>query len=474
MNKNIDELRGSKPNILLILSDDHGYGDVSFRNLLDDVNTPNLDRLRKSGMLLEQGYVSAPVCSPTRSGLIVGSHHQRWGGKYFGDITFAPENYRTIPEILKTKGYKTGYFGKVHYGPDKPGSRSCPDQHGFDESFYGLAALGMGRLHYMTHEFNAVEKFGDLTHIYNMFPMYENGKEVECHNFLTYELADRAINFMNKTKKDPFFCMLAFNAVHNFTWQLPKEELEKRGLPEYEDYNSEEQEYFDWYDGVISPHLENGREYYLAQLELMDKKIGDILDSLEQSGQIENTLIVYLTDNGGSPCNFGNNSPLKGSKYTLYEGGIRVPFIASWKGLIKPNSLSLNLSSSLDLLETFAFLAGAEVPDENFSDGINLMPTLLGIEGGHDKLYFDTGFQYAIRDRKWKLISTVGQKAEEMRENLLKVEHADIGYGKSLFNISESLSEDESDNMIEKEKEIASELEEDFNKWKSKIENSLK
>lgn len=141
--KNINELKGSKPNIIFIISDDHGYGDLSFKNILGDVNTPNLDRLRASGMLLEQGYVSAPVCSPSRAGLIVGSYQQRWGAKYFGSARFAPESVKTIPEILKTVEYRTGYFGKVHYGSDKPGGRECPENDGFDESFYGLAAMGM-------------------------------------------------------------------------------------------------------------------------------------------------------------------------------------------------------------------------------------------------------------------------------------------------------------------------------------------
>lgn len=470
------KLKGSKPNILLIISDDHGYGDVSFRNINEDVHTPNIDRLRKSGMLLEQGYVSAPVCSPSRAGLMFGTYQQRWGAKYFGSSKFGPDKFKTIPEILKQSGYHTGYFGKVHYGPDTPGSRSNPNNHGFDESFYGLAALGYGRLDYLQHEFNAEEKYGEKALVHNKFALYENGKEVECHNFLTYEFADRTMDFIEKNKdsENPYFCMLTFNAVHNFTWQLPKEELEKRGLPEYEDFNPDEVEYVDWYDGVITPNLPNGRKYYLAQLELMDKKIGEVLDKIEELGQSDNTLIIYLTDNGGSACNYGNNSPLTGSKYTLFEGGIRVPFIASWRGVIKENTTSLNLSSSLDLLTTFAYLADAEIPETNYNDGVNLIPTLLGKDGGHDLLYFDTGFQYSVRDKDWKYIGNDTEESENVRKNLIKVEHTDIGTNNRLYNISKNSNEDDIFNKINESKDVADKLLEKFNNWKKDIEESKK
>lgn len=469
-----ENLRGSKPNILLIVSDDHGYGDLSFRELNEDVNTPNLDRLRKSGMLLEQGYVSAPVCSPSRAGLMFGAYQQRWGAKYFGSAKFGPDHLLTIPEILKKEGYHTGYFGKVHYGPDKPGDRSNPDKHGFDESFYGLAALGYGRLDYLQHEFNAEEKYGQKAVVHNKFPLYENGKAVECNNFLTYEFADRTMKFIEsfKNSENPYFCMLTFNAVHNFTWQLPKEELEKRGLPAYEDFDPDKVEYIDWYDGVITPNLPNGRKYYLAQLELMDKKIGEILDKIDELGQRDDTLIIYMTDNGGSPCNYGDNSPLTGTKYTLYEGGIRIPFIASWKGVIKPNSRSLNLSSSLDLLSTFAYLAGAKIPETNYNDGINLIPTLLGEKGGHDLLYFDTGFQYAVRDKEWKFIGNDTEESQEARRALLEVEHTDIGTENRLYNILENVDEDISNNQINQNKSKADNLLIKFKEWKDDIEKS--
>lgn len=326
-------------------------------------------------------------------------------------------------------------------------------------------------MHYLIHEIDAKEKFGKKTDIHNMYPMFENGKPVDCHNFLTYEFADRAMKFMDESEGTPYFCMLAFNAVHNFTWQLPEEELEKRGLPKYEDYNPNEVEYLDWYDGVIMPNLEHGREYYIAQLELMDMKIGEILDKVEEMGQLDNTLIVYATDNGGSPCNYGNNLPLTGTKYTLYEGGTRVQFIFSWNGVIPKNQSSRNLSSTLDLLPTFAYLAGADIPESNHNDGLSLMPTLLGENGGHDKLFFDTGFQYSVRDKEWKLLGK-GEDFEDARKALLKVEHADLGEGDRLFNISENIDESEQSNFIQENPEITERLRNAFEEWKEDIEST--
>ena len=122
----------------------------------------------------------------------------------------------------------------------------------------------------------------------------------------------------------------------------------------------------------------------------MDREIGRILDKIEAAGEQENTLIIYLTDNGGSPCNYGNNAPLFGTKYSLYEGGVRVPFIASWPGVVEANSQSRNLVSSLDLLPTFAYLAGGELINQSYpTDGKNIIPTLLGQDGGHKELYFE-------------------------------------------------------------------------------------
>src|SRR5699024_6684087 len=154
---------------------------------------------------------------------------------------------------------------------------------------------------------------------------------------------------------------------------------------------------------AISPNLENGRAYYLAQLEIMDREIGRMLDHLEATGRRERTLVVYLTDNGGSTCNFGDNSPLHGTKYTLYEGGVRVPFTIRWPGVAAPGAQREELVSSMDLLPTLLGAAGVDPPSTQAIDGRDLRPLLEGTASGHEMLHFDTGFQWAVRTPRWKL-----------------------------------------------------------------------
>src|SRR5690625_5083894 len=134
--------------------------------------------------------------------------------------------------------------------------------------------------------------------------MWDGQEQVDCERHLTEEFIERTIDLVDAPDERPFFAMVAFNAVHNFTWQLPQHELDARGLPQHPDFDAETAEYVDWYDGAIEPNLENGREYYLAQLEIMDREIGRLRAHLQETGQAENTIVVYLTDNGGSRCNY--------------------------------------------------------------------------------------------------------------------------------------------------------------------------
>jgi arylsulfatase A-like enzyme len=419
-----------RPNILLIVSDDHGYADRSARGSAD-AHTPNLDRLAAQGMVMDQGYVTAPICSPSRAGLISGAHQQRWGAQWFDSSAFPPAGRRVMPEVLRDAGYRTGYFGKLHYGPERPGDRACPENHGFDQSLYALAGMSMGRLHYLHHSDSAVQEYGDAAPVHGVSPLLDGGVPVDCERHLTVEFTDRALAFMGEgeDRADPFFCMVAYNAVHNFAWQLPADELDARALPRHDDFDPDTSAYVDWYDGAISPRLEHGRAYYLAQLEIMDREIGRMLDHLESTGRRESTLVVYLTDNGGSRCNYGDNHPLDGSKYTLLEGGVRVPMILSWPGTI-PVGRSRALISAMDLLPTFAAAAGAGPGSAEPTDGQDLRPVWEGRARGHDALHFDTGFQWAVRTPQWKLRWVDATSGH--REHLAAVEHTDIGEGLTL------------------------------------------
>lgn len=457
----------ARPNVLLIVSDDHGYGDRSRLGRCPDVSTPALDRLAAGGVDCTDGYVSAPICSPSRAGLIAGRYQQRWGARWFDSSRFAPDG-ASLAERFADLGYATGYFGKVHYGPEQPGDRACPPHHGFAESYYGLAGRQMGRLNYLHHSRAAVEAYGpEASWRMAVQPMFDGDDESELEGFLTAELGGRARDFIGRHADEPFFCMVAFNAVHNFCWQLPPDELARRGLPEFGDWDERTSAYADWYDGAISPNLPNGRAYYLAQLELMDAEIGRVLDDLDARGLADDTIVVYLTDNGGSTCNYGNNAPLAGTKYTVWEGGIRVPYTVRWPaGGVRGGRSVSGLVSSLDLYPTLLAAAGAPAEAYPDCDGIDQLPLLRGErDTGHDTLYWDCGWQWAIRRGDWKLRYCDGDAPAAA--GIRTVEHADPGAGLGLYHLGDDIGE--TTNLAGTHPDLVAELAADHERWRASL-----
>ncbi|MGH3321900.1 MAG: sulfatase family protein [Streptosporangiaceae bacterium] len=425
----------AQPNVLLIVSDDHGYADRGALGLDPRVRTPALDRLAREGVTCTDAYMSAPICSPSRAGLIAGRYQQRWGATWFDSSRF-PDEVPSLAERFRALGYATGYFGKVHYGPERPGDRTCPPNHGFDESLYGLAGQSMGRLHYLHHSRASARRYGpDASWRMGVRPLWAGDREAEHEGSLTAELGGRARDFVSHHADGPFFCMVAFNAVHNFCWQLPAEELRRRGLAGVSDWDPDVSAYVDWYDGAIWPHLPDGRGYYLAQLELMDAEVGLLLDELDRLGVADDTLVVYTTDNGGSTCNFGDNGPLAGTKYTLWEGGIRVPFLARWRGGgLAAGARREGVVSALDLYPTLLSAAGAGPDAWAECDGVDQLPLLRGERAaGHATLHWDCGFQRAVRSGRWKLLDV--DSDDPHAEAIRRTEHADPGQGVSLYDL---------------------------------------
>lgn len=340
-------------------------------------------------------------------------------------------------------GYATGYLGKVHYGKEDVGDRGCPPHHGFAETYYGLAGQQMGRLNYLHHSRAAVEEYGPAAS-WRMAvqPMLEGDEPVELEGFLTDELGRRACEFITRHEGEPFFLELSFNAVHNFCWQLPADELRRRGLPGMSDWTGEvEPDYLDWYDGAIAPNLDHGREYYLAQLELMDTQIGNVLGTLDRRGLADDTIVVYLTDNGGSTCNYADNTPLRGTKYTLWEGGIRVPFPVRWPaGGVSGGSRCDGVVSSMDLYPSLLAAAGADVSAYADADGRDQLELWRGgSSDGHEELHWDVGYAWAVRAGDWKLSYTDG--SSETAAGLRIVEHAEPGDGWRLTDLGEDPGE---------------------------------
>jgi arylsulfatase A-like enzyme len=452
-------IRVTTPNILLIVSDDHGYADRSAQRIHDDVRTPALDRLAAEGVTCTNAYVTAPICSPSRAGIISGRYQQRWGGQWFDSAAFPPDDVPTLAEILRNQGYRTGYFGKVHYGGETVGDRACPPHHGFEETLYGLAGQSFGRLNYLHHSDEAVASYGQpAAHHMAVQPLLSGDEPVAHEGFLTAELGRRAAEFIEAEDERPYFCMLAFNAVHNFCWQLPAAELEARGLPAFRDWSADVDGSFgEWYDDAIVPNLPHGREYYLAQLELMDAELGRMLDLAG-----DDTIVVYVTDNGGSTCNFGDNTPLRGTKYTVWDGGIRIPMIWRWPERLPAGRRTDALVSTLDLVPTLAAAAGATVDGV---DGLDIVPTLAGeSKVQHDALHWDCEFQWAVRSGSWKL-SWVAD--DENAQHLKAYEHAPMGEGWFLANLADDIAEQH--NLIATEPSIASRLHELHTNWRETV-----
>lgn len=468
------EQGGARPNIVLIVSDDHGFGDLGFRTDDSTISTPHLDALAADGRVYDNAYVTAPICSPSRAGLIAGAHQARWGAHWFTDSAMAPESFPSMAEQLGARGYRTGYFGKVHYGQDGPGDRACPPHHGFDTSFYGLAAQSMGRLHYLHHSRAQEEAYGEAAACHGVSPMWDGEERVDCERHLTEEFVERSLAFIDEPDERPFFAMIAFNAVHNFTWQLPQHELDARGLPQHPDFDPETNEYLDWYDGAVEPNLEHGREYYLAQLEIMDREIGRLRGHLESAGLAENTIVVYLTDNGGSRCNYGRNDPLEGSKYTLYEGGVRTPLLLSWPGVTAPGSVSKALVSALDLMPTFLAASGSPLGEDVVCDGIDLRASLEDQAAPvHEALHFDTTFQWAVRTPEWKLRYV--DPTARARASILQVEHTDIGSGLQLSAATDTLAGvDETQDRAPEHPDVVARLTALHDRWLEEMRESAR
>ncbi len=352
----------AKPNIVLIVGDDMGYADVGFHGC-KDIPTPHLDKLAESGSRFTNGYVTGPYCSPTRAGLLTGRYQQRFGHEFNpAGVQGMPVTEKTIADRLKSAGYKTALVGKWHLGSQP---QFHPQERGFDE-FFGF----LGGAH---------DYFDDQGIL--------RGKEsVQEEAYLTDAFAREAEAFIEKNQKQPFFLYLAFNAVHT-PMQADDPRLKKFAA------------------------IENKtRRTYTAMMSAMDDGIGRVLAKLNSSGLEKNTLVMFISDNGGPTMpgvtiNGSINTPLRGSKRTTLEGGIRVPFVISWPGTIKPSTFD-QPAIQLDLHATALAAAGITLPADTKRDGVNLLPHLSGETKTppHDALYWRFGTQSAIRAGDFKLV----------------------------------------------------------------------
>lgn len=361
----------AKPNILLIVSDDAGYADFGFQGC-KDIPTPNLDRMAAEGLRFTQGYVPGCVCSPSRAGILSGKTPARVGheNNLSGDKGGIDVGTELLPTRLKAAGYHTGGIGKWHLGSR---DEYLPWKRGFDE-FYGF--LG-GQNNYLP-----TEKSG------KSITMLRNGVKTEEKEYLTTAFAREAADFVDRSKdKDaPWFLYLAFNAVHS---------------PMQADVGTTEK---------LDAIADSKRRTLAAMTVSLDEAVGRVLDKLDTTGQRTNTLVIFVNDNGGATYSRFHNVPLRGHKGTLFEGGIRVPFLARWPGVLPAGKNFDAPLCATDLLPTFLAAAGAKPSSWQDSDGLNLLPFLTGQQTGrpHETLFWRFNVVAAVRDGDWKLIRIRG------------------------------------------------------------------
>ncbi len=371
-----------QPNLLVILSDDHGYQDVGFQGG-KEVATPHLDRLAATGIRFTQGYASHPFCSPTRAGLLTGRYQARFGHEYnpvydpLDPNEGLPLTEKLLPQYLQEAGYATSWVGKWHLGssPDH-----VPWKRGFEKTF---GFIGGG------HQFLG---WKPNQRQYTL-PLTEQGMPLDqVPEHLTIELGRRAATFIKASQDKPWFQYLAFNAPH--TPHQPTPEREAR------------------FSAVENPQ----RRKYLAQVSLLDDAIGEVLAALEASGQSDRTLVIFFGDNGGPVKNGADNGPLRGQKGQVYEGGIRVPFVMRWPNRFRSGTTDDRPIISLDILPTALAAAGISLPREKVIDGVNLLPFLAEgkTKDPHSKLCWRAaqGTARAIREGSWKMVRLNGMPDE--------------------------------------------------------------
>jgi arylsulfatase A-like enzyme len=395
-----------KPNVIVIMADDLGYNDLGFQGS-KHIMSPNLDKLAAGGTIFTDAHVAASVCSPSRAGFITGRYQQRFGHEANCP---SPEhgmdvNERTMGQAFQGLGYKTTILGKWHLGDSED---RYPNKRGFDY-FWGLRE---GSRDYWWNPKKS-DKPG------NPKAIEENGKQVNFEGYLSDRLGDQAIQYIEQNKANPFFMFLSFTAPHA-PLQAKKEDLK----------------------------LCNN-DPYAALIYNMDQNIGRVIKSLENCKIRENTMIWFLSDNGGV-AKQASNKPLKASKGMKFDGGHRVPFILNWPGHVPSGKVYKGLTSSMDIFPTSFVASGGTLFTDRPLDGVDIMPHIIGKtdKAPHKTLFWRRLSAAAVRVGEWKLI----------RVNKV---------GSALYNIKDDISE--SKNLAKEMPEKVEHLEAALKNWEKEM-----
>jgi arylsulfatase A-like enzyme len=399
-----------KPNVVLIVADDLGYGELSVQGSTD-ILTPNIDSIARNGVRFTDGYVTCPVCSPTRAGLLTGRYQQRFGHEFnpgpagSESGTFGlPLSETTLPQRMKQLGYATGMVGKWHLGTR---DGYYPTDRGFDE-FFGFLGGAHSYVNAKAEAKNPILR----------------GKEVVAEiSYTTEEFAREACSFIDRHKDHPFFLYVPFNAVH-----APMDALEKYMAP-------------------FGSIVDEKRRKFAGMLAALDVAVGNILGKLNQTDLTDDTLLIFISDNGGPTAQTASmNAPLRGFKTQVLEGGIRVPFMMQWPRHIPAGATYSDPVISLDILPTIIAAAGGTLAASDKTEGVNLSPYLVDKISGapHEALFWRQGEHFAVRKGDYKLVLQAGETL-------------------SLYNLAKDIHEDQ--NLIAQMPDKANELKTAWNAW---------
>jgi arylsulfatase A-like enzyme len=429
-NMALSQSQNTPPNLIVIMTDDQGYADVGF-NGCEDIPTPNIDAIAKNGVKFTRGYVTYPVCGPSRAGFLTGRYQGRFGFSDNPSINpndpsaGLPVEEETIAEVLKKSNYNNAVIGKWHMGTHP---RFHPLERGFDY-FFGFLSGGHN---YFPEKLN----INDLSEVKRKWQWYatkikENRTVVEIEDYLTDELSQSAVKYIEKqvSNDQHFMLYLAYNAPHTPLQATPK--------------------YLSRFDHIKDPK----RKTYAAMVSAVDDGVGQILKTLKKSGIEENTIVVFLSDNGGAKNNGSDNRPLRGRKSDLFEGGIRVPFAMQWKGTIPAGMTYEKNVSSLDIMATIVAQNKISIDKKRTLDGVNLIPFLNGENDSepHDYLF-------------WRKIKYNAMAVMKGDQKLVKNKRNDF---KEMFNLSTDLSE--TYNLIEKNNTQSKSMQLEWDLWNAEL-----
>ncbi|MDG2186547.1 MAG: sulfatase-like hydrolase/transferase [Mariniblastus sp.] len=432
-----------KPNVILILSDDMGYSDLP-KFGKSEIPTPNIDRLAQEGTLFTDAYVTAPICVASRMGLLAGQYQQRFGiydNIYGADKTRLFLNQTLLPAVFQNAGYRTAHVGKWHLSGNKRMQYEVagPRDRGFDES---VAILG-----------------GDSA-FWKGTPVFRNGKQFPAPQYLTDLWGSEACAFIDRAHAQPFFLYLAYNAVHSPMHAL---DADREKFPDVIDEN---------------------RRTYNGMLLAMDRSIGRVLDRLDKHGIVDNTIVVFMNDNGGGGStdlyaahsrNYANNKPLSGHKFDVLEGGVRVPLILRWPQHVPAGKVYREMVSSTDVYPTLVDAAGLQMPTGQPVDGVDLLPFINDRNQSkpHDWLCWQNrswlprkegGFvvptpkvhNSAIRKGNWKLVRLNEQMGADVPPPTW-----------SLYDLTNDIGEQ--NDIATQHEEVVEELSTIFNSWRASM-----